>query len=375
MYAVGDHGVHKTIQSWSVVIPMHDNAGTPFPSSLIDEVLEEISTAFTGFTIVNCIGHWKHGQRSYNDQNLQLIIDTIMPEADTQAFFVALKRKLEALLSQQKIYITLQASKQELLTFEEFFSEAGLEHGSSREWVDQRRLAEKIVKTWDFALQRLQYETTVLTRDVARNKIVWERRLCGILLRSEWDDNLPRDIRIIAADQVDKISHALVNEEAGVLLIGHYEYQGFILDKHDYRPIVRAEADHLDPKDGFRFVSQLGESISCSRFIQDFTGSVVCNYAALREEGFTQEEITISIGRDGSLQEGNKGMCRVICYVPARIPYEAVIQEVFKNVEEGVELYDTSDLDPVAFLQAKAKNRHIFTRAQIRNAVRDKGPS
>ncbi len=76
IYTVNSNGVKKSIETWNLTIPLHDNDGNPFNQEIIDSILEEISLNYPGFTIVNNIGYWKNLGKKYLDNNLQLIIDT-----------------------------------------------------------------------------------------------------------------------------------------------------------------------------------------------------------------------------------------------------------------------------------------------------------
>lgn len=166
MYKITDNGVLKTIETWSIVMPLHDNEGKPFDKSTIDSILQDISLNFPGFTIVNCIGFWKDSDQLYIDKNFQILIDTIPSNIeDSSNFFNSLKEKLCTLLRQEKIYITKETTKEEFLTFDEFFNEVGLQTYYTKDSTEKKRLAEQLISRRGFILQRLGYETTVLRRD------------------------------------------------------------------------------------------------------------------------------------------------------------------------------------------------------------------
>jgi hypothetical protein len=155
MYSVQNNGVLKSIETWRVIIPLHDNNGNPFSKPTIDAILQDITLRFPGLTVVNCTGYWKVSDQIYVDRNLELIIDTLPSNEDeSAAFFNNLKNELKSRLGQEKIYVCKELSKQELLTFEEFFYEIGLEI-SAQNLVSKKRLAEQLVGSFEFILQRL----------------------------------------------------------------------------------------------------------------------------------------------------------------------------------------------------------------------------
>ena len=121
---------------------------------------------------------------------------------NSSKFFSELKDGLQKLLKQEKIYITRQDSKQELLSFNEFFEEIGVEVDSKDLRQEAHKIVTKLVKNFDFVMQRLGYETTSIRKDISENKIIWERKICGILIKSEFDYSLPEEYKIIAADQI-----------------------------------------------------------------------------------------------------------------------------------------------------------------------------
>jgi hypothetical protein len=372
MYRISDNGVFKTIETWFITMPLHDNENKPFDTSTIDSILQEISLNFPGFTIVNCIGFWKDSTKIYIDKNFQLLIDTIPSSVeDCSNFFNNLKQKLCTLLRQEKIYIKKETSKEEFLTFDEFFNETGLQTLYTKDKAEKKRLAEQLIQRSDFILQRIGYETTVLQRDFDNQIIIWERKLCGITLKSILEDPLPRGIKILASDQIDELGDALVGEKS-FAIIGHYEFQSYVLEKIKYRPLIKSEIDESGIKDNFQYFSQSGKPLSIKRFVEEFTMIIFSHYIILREEGFLEKEIGITVGKDGSLQIGSKKYINFMFHSPAIIPHQLVIEEIIRCLQKAKELYEKNELDPIAILQTKAKNMYIFNRAILRKTLKQK---
>jgi hypothetical protein len=372
MYDVKENGVLKTVESWSVVIPLYDNDGHPFDAAIIDSILSEILLNYPGFSLTNSVGYWKGDRKTYIDQNYQVLIDAIPDNVnDSSSFFAALKQELQGRLHQEKIYITKQESKQEFLSFAEFFDEVGIE----AETDDAKQEAHKIIKQlagkFDFVLQRLGYETTALRRNVENKKIVWERKLCGIKIKSEFDDSLPEKIKLIAADQVVELGDALAGDEP-FAIVGSYEFQAYILKKSSYRSLVIAGKEFSVDQTKVYCYSPFGEPLSLKRFIEEFTMSVFTNWLILREEGFLTKEISLSVGGDGSLQWTTSDRADLLLRSPASIPEDEVQKEIIRCLVEAIHSYEDNWADPLAVLQAKAKNNYILKRAIVRHTIKNR---
>jgi hypothetical protein len=369
MYTATENGVLKTVESWYITIPLHDNEGHPFDKGLIESILNEILLDYPGFSITNSIGYWKGTDRTYIDQNYQVLIDAIPDNTvDSSKFFSSLKNELQKRLRQEKVYITKQGSKQELLSFNEFFDEVGVQVPSG----DMRRAASQTVKQlvnrFDFVIQRLGYETTSLQRNSREKKIIWERKICGIKLSSELDDTTD-GIKIIAADQFSELGNALGRNQP-FAIIGSYEYQLYILEKSNYRCLVEPNKLSQDYNNPY-CLSPLGEPFDVKRFIEEFTMSVFTNWLILREEGFLPKEIKLSVGGDGSLQWTSREFGNVVLHNPATIPEDEIQKQVIECLISAVHLYEDNMADPVAILQAKAKNNYILKRAIVRRIIKN----
>lgn len=372
MYSITKNGIIKKLETWNLIIPLHDNDHNYFSQSQIDKILENILLNYPGLTIVNCIGFWKDQKETFNDENYQIIIDTLPSNSDeSNAFFTNLKSELAGLLRQEKIYITKTNNKEELLSFKEFFSEIGLEIDYlSNTDEDNLNLAQQIVSNPTFFLARLGYETLVLRRDRKNKKIIWERKICGIRLKSEFKDHLPDEISLIGADQIDSLGDAIFSDKQ-IAIIGDYEYQKYILEKISYRPLIEVKLDGISNETFF--TDKLGKPISTKMFIEQFTMSVVSNYMVLREENYLSQEIKINVGKDGSMQIGESEVNgNNVLHCPATINEEAIQFEVGRCINDALILFENNKLDPIAILQAKAKNYFTQKRAVIRKIIRSK---
>jgi len=372
MYSINKSGVTKKLETWTLLIPFKDNDGIAFPHTQIDEILNDIILTYPGFSIVNCIGYWKDQKETYIDKNRQVIIDTFpLDTNESESFFTKKKEELAKSLRQEKIYVTKTGSKEELISFKEFFTELGLEIANqSRTEEENIRLAEQIISNQDFVLKRLGYETLVLQRDKTNKKIIWERKICGIRVKSEFEDTLSEELILCGADQIDLLGEAIFGNKP-IAIIGDYEYQKYILEKFSYRPLIEAKLG--DIPNNIAFIDQQGNHINTKRFIELFTMSVFCNYMALREENYLSDDIKINIGQDGSMQiaeskiNGNN-----LLHNPAIIKDKAIQLEIIRCVTEAVNLFETNQLDSIALLQAKARSSYIKNRAALRKVIKSK---
>lgn len=372
MYKVIDTGVLKTVESWSLVVPLHDNDGKPFDRAVVDSILEEILLNFPGFTVTSILGYWKGSNQLFVDRNYQVLIDSVPDDAaDSVRFFNKLKKELQERLAQEKVYVTKQDSKEELLSFDEFFKEVGVQVNSTDLKREAEQVATRMAENIGFIQQRLGYETSILRRDRKRKVIIWERKICGIKLLSEFEDTLPDGIRVIAADQFGDLGAALANTEP-FAIIGSYEFLFYVLDKSNYRCIVEAgEMQDKQYSNPYCF-SPRGEPLSVQRFVEEFTMSLFANWIVLREEGFLPEEVKITVGSDGSMQWTTTPEKSLILVAPASIPDKEVQLEVIRCLGEVLTLYESNSADPIAVLQAKAKNFYFLKRGIVRHIVKNK---
>lgn len=365
MYKININGVFKVIETWNIFIPLHDNEGVPFGKKFIESTLEDISLNFPGFTIVNCIGYWKDLNQIYTDENLQLIID-IFPfkQGDSTLYFTQLKDNLKKKFDQEKVYITKTNNKEEFISFDEFINEFGIENPSFNDKNQKRELVEQLINRQDFILQRLSYNTISLKRNKERNKIIWERKICGIKIISEFDDNLPIDIKIIPADKIDELGRAITNSKS-FAVIGHYELQNYILEKIKFHPLINVNLND-ELANQLIFTDQEGNAISVKNFIEYFTMTIFNNYLVLKDEGFRRDEISINVGHDGSFQIGKSQIGKIILLSQAIIPQKEIILEIIRCIDEVIELFEKNELDHIPILQSKARNHYLFKRAFVR---------
>ena len=371
MYSINKTGIIKKLESWQLIIPLVDNSTNRFSQTTIDEILENIAITFPGYTMVNCMGVWKDETQTYKDENLQIIIDTLpSSNADTTLFFNNLKSELCKTLGQEKIYVTKTGNKEELISFNEFFTDLGLELQTSDNADDNFKLAEQIVNNQDFILKRLAYETLVLQRDLENKKIIWERKICGIRLKSQFDDNLSSDAILCGADQLNQLGDAIFKNQE-IIIVGDYEYQKYFLEKVSYKPLIEAKLGSL--KNSLAFIDQEGNSIKTKKFIELFTMTVFSNYMVLREENFQDSEIKINVGKDGSMQIGeNIKNGNYLFHCPATIEQKEVQQLILDCLKQAISQYENNELDPIALLQTKARTKYVKNRAMVRNRINNK---
>jgi hypothetical protein len=368
MYTVRESGVLKQVDTWKVIIPRHDNEGNPFGDAMISDILEEIILRFPGFTLINCTGYWKGEERTYVDENIQLVVDVCPPaEGEPDELFAELKTDLAERLNQEKIYVTKEDSKSEFISFEEFFQEMGVEMLQSLPREAQYKKAQEIASRPDLILARLGYNTRVLRRNSDAGTIIWVRELSGIILTSEFVDAFPPDARLVAADRIGELSIAF--GDVPTVIVGHYEFLGYAVTRRAQKPVADVCMENIADAENDRFVAPNGDIIGAKEFIERFVAAVFTNVAALRDEGFREEDITISVGSDGSLQQASGPRGASLLFSPACSVQESVQQEIRRCLREALSKWENGTLDPLAVRQAKARNRYVLKRAFLRKEL------
>jgi hypothetical protein len=365
MYSVTENGVLKKIETWQVIIPLHDNAGVAFEEATIESILDHITLTFPGLTMVNCTGRWRGQDRVFIDKNLQVLIDALPLSAEASAaYFIGLKAELQTRLGQEKIYVTKESSKEEMISFDEFFAEVGIETEPTSQDETKRRMVQQLVGRLDFVLQRMGYETLSIRREPGAKKIIWERLLCGIRLTSTLDDPYPEDAVIFAADQIDQHARNLFTDTC--VVIGHYEFLRHVVERLPIKPFVNSTIDPSADLECREYLSPQGERLTLRQFVERFTMSVVTNMVVVRDHGFRPGEITITVGKDGSLVATKGCLGTYVLLQPGFIPDSEVQQEILRCVGECCKQHDRGTLDPVSLHQAKAMNQYILKRAFLR---------
>lgn len=217
----------------------------------------------------------------------------------------------------------------------------------------------------------MSYETTLLRRDTVRNVIIWERKISGIQLRSELPDDSPVDLEMIAADRIDHYAEWLKHPK-DVLVVGDWEFQKFVLSGRPFTPLVEAMVPKGIDFEIEQYLSQSGERISHKRFIEEFTMSIVCGVMALRDEGFLEEEIAVSVGSDGSTQRSTDPDRKILFICPAEIPDVPIQNEILRCLRSAIDALQKGTLPALGVQQAKALHRYIFKRGVIRRVLQDK---
>src|SRR5262249_50129688 len=148
------------------------------------------------------------------------------------------------------------------------------------------------------------------------------------------------------------------------------EFQSYALEGKPFRPLIRSDIDESAEYQIARYFTPSGEPLSLRSFVEHFTMSIIASYLALRDEGFMEGEIEISVGTNGSCQLGKSELGTQVFVAPASIPDQAVQDEIIRCVREACALIEEGKADLVSVLQAKAKNRYILKRAFMRQFLK-----
>ena len=372
MYQLSESTITKCVESWKLIVPLHDNNGIDFDQRLIESITRGIVDSFPGLTAINCMGYWRSGQQTFKDRNLELIVDVALADSNiAEKFFAKYKSDLAEHLQQSKIYLTREQSKTEVMSYDEFFAEVGLEIPAGASAADKRRVAQSAIDNVNFVVARMSYETTLLRRVTARKVIIWERRICGIQLRSELSDDYPPDTQMIAADRIDHYVEWM-KQPRDALVVGDWEFQKFVLSGRPFTPLVEAVVPKGIDFKMPQYLSQRGEPISHKRFIEEFTMSIMCGVMALRDEGFLPQEIALTVGSDGSVQWTTDPEREIVFICPAPIPDVSIQHEILRCVKSAIDALQDGTLPALGVQQAKALHRYVFKRAAVRRVLQDK---
>jgi hypothetical protein len=368
MYYLAENGVEKSIETWKIIVPLHDNEKKEFPEEIITSIKTRIVNEFGGLTAINVIGQWQSGEELFTDRNIQMIVDVPVKDHErTTAFFLNFKDKLREELKQHKIYVTFENSASELLSVNEFLKELGFEVIPEQPQSLTQDDVQNLIRQSDKVQKRLGYRTLSLTRDAHLKNIIWEREILGTKLCTRFEDKYPADAVILSADNLEDYFKM---DYFGKLLVvvGDYEYQSFILDKERRRYVVgdpasfsKYDKGDLEPLYG---PHAWHGTLRTSEFIPTYVEEILINYIILRELGARKERIVINVGSDGSMQS----VGRLLLGCPAYIPDKAVQIAIMDGFIRAKNLYENGTIDEIALMQAKVLNRYNEKRALIKGS-------
>jgi len=368
MYYLTEKGVEKSIETWKIVVPLHDNDKKEFLEEVIKGVKTKITSELGGLTAINAVGQWQSGKQLFIDRNIQIIVDVpIKDHKRTTAFFLNLKDELREELKQHKIYVTFESGASELLSVNEFLQELGFEVSSDQPQPLTQDEVRRLIEQSDRIRERSGYYTLSLARNAELKNIVWEREILGTKLCTTVEDNYPSNTIILSAD---KLEDYFKEDTFGkpLVVVGDYEYQSFILDKERRRYIVgdpasfsKYDKGDLEPLYG---PHAWHGTLRTSEFIPTYVEELLINYIILRELGTRRDRILMNVGSDGSAQ--SVGDLRLLC--PAVIPDQDIQKAILDNFIKAKKMYESGTIDKIALMQAKVMNRYNEKGALIKGS-------
>lgn len=362
MYYLAENGIEKSIETWKVIVPLHDNDNKEFPEELINSVKTKVINEFGGLTAINVVGQWQSGKELFTDRNIQVIVDVpIKDYKRTTAFFLNFKDELREELKQRKIYVTFENRTSELLSVNEFLQELGFEINSNQRQSLTQDDIQRFIKQSDKVQARSGYRTLSLTRNTESKTLVWEREILGTKLCTSIEDNFPTDAVILSADNLEQYFNKDTFGKP-LIVVGDYEYQSFILDNEKRRYVIgRPEAfskyDQGDEEP--KFFHEWHGALKTSEFIPTYVEELLVNYIILRESGVQKERIIINVGSDGSYQSVGS----LLLHCPAYIPVKEVQIAIMDNFIKAKNLYENGTIDEITLMQVKVLNRYNEKKA------------
>ena len=365
MYYLAENGIEKSIETWKVIAPLHDNDNREFPEELINSVRTKVINEFGGLTAINVVGQWQSGKELFTDRNIQVIVDVpIKDHKRTTAFFLNLKDELGEELKQHKIYVTFENGASELLSVNEFLQELGFEINSSQRQSLTQDDIRRLIERSDKVQTRSGYRTLSLTRNTESKILVWEREILGTKLCTKIEDNYPNNAFILSADNLEQYFKTDTFGKP-LVVIGNYEYQSFILDKERRHyiighPEVFSAYDKGDEEP--KFFHEWHGALRTSQFIVIYLEELLVNYIILRELVAQKERIIMNVGSDGAMQSGGGLLLRC----PAHIPRKEVQTTILDGFIKAKNLYENGMIDEIALMQAKVLNRYNEKKAMAK---------
>jgi len=352
MYYLAENGIEKRIETWKVIVPLHDNDNKEFPEELINSVKTKVINEFGGLTAVNAVGQWQSGRELYTDRNIQVIVDVpIKDHKETTSFFLSLKGELRKELRQHKIYVTFESGATELLSVNEFLQELGFEVNSNQRQLLTQYDVQRLIEQSDKVQKRLGYRTLSLIRNNELKCIIWEREILGTKIITAIEDKYPPDTVIFSADNLEEY---FKEDTFGkpLVVIGSYEYQLHILDNEKRRYITGHPSEFSAYDQGNKepiFFHTLYGALKTSEFIPIYLETLLVDYIILRELGIKGEEIAMIVSSDGIWHVG--GGCFIGCN--AYLPIKKILEPIIKGYDKVRDLYENGAIDEISLMQLK----------------------
>lgn len=175
---------------------------------------------------------------------------------------------------------------------------------------------------------------------------------------------------LFLTSEIDDKSFIKSNENTSFAdLLQNIKFIPHIIDYQNTVPIDIVEfPNELNDQEN-SYLSQRGEKIGLKEFANQFSLSVLCNFLVIKSEGFEEDKIKITVGRDGSLVIGEKDNKPMILHVPAIIENEILQKFILNLIQTTIELYINGKLKYEIVETAKENNRFYLKKSQIRDKL------
>jgi hypothetical protein len=95
------------VTRYTLHVPVFDNAGRAIPEDSVTEIEDALTTIAGGWTMIpSAVGGWRGEDRSYRELVNLYHVDS--DEDGTEAWLIALARKIAESLEQEAVYLTRQ---------------------------------------------------------------------------------------------------------------------------------------------------------------------------------------------------------------------------------------------------------------------------
>jgi hypothetical protein len=169
-------------------------------------------------------------------------------------------------------------------------------------------------------------------------------------------------------------SHNFENTEKTQLfeVLTDVRYMLHLTQYQNENPFSKIKISKRLKKSNDHFLSQLKEKICLAEFIKQFTLSVFCNYLVLKSEGFSETEISINVGGDGTLTIGKGKIGQMILHTPAKIEELEIQKIILKAINKVIQSFNKSKIKVNLVEDAMQNNKYYFKKHLVKDQLKSK---
>lgn len=149
----------------------------------------------------------------------------------------------------------------------------------------------------------------------------------------------------------------------------NYNYIGNNMTQ-DVDPFVNLDFIPSANCSSVKFYSQLGKRININEFIKQFSLSVFINYIAMLSEGFCDNDLTVSVGGNGSIVAAQNHTGNMVLHTPASIKDEKLQFKLCKMIDDLLTMYKQGVLSVDIVKKAMHDNKYYLKKRLIKDKLK-----